>query len=133
MAYSGYQVKIGTLKLPCPDGYNITIVENGSYSLVRGKRLVSEWQDANGDYHHETYQKNKATIKFTIKERSQEQQASLSELFESNENINVEYWDDYDQEYKTGVFFVDEIEAITSIATLDKIYYGAINITLTEY
>lgn len=133
MVYEGYQLKIGSLKLPCPDGYNITIVENGSYSLVRGKRIISDWQDANGDFHHETYNKNKATIRFTIKERSQEQQASLHELFDSSENIEVEYWDDYDQEYKTGLFYMDDIEAITSIATLSNIYYGSINITLTEY
>lgn len=131
--YNGYQLKIGDLKLPCPDGYNITIVENGTYSLVRGKRLITDWQDANGDFHHETYAKDKSVINFTIKERSREQQESLHELFASDENIEVEYWDDYEQEYRTGLFYMDEVEAITSVATLDNIYYGSINITLTEY
>ena len=131
--YQGYQVKIGTLKLPIPDGEKKTILQNGSYSFNRSKRLIAEWQDANGKYHHETYPEEKATISFTINERTKEQQAKLKPLLEKRNNIEVEYWDDIDERYKTGMFFIDEIDNVTSIATLDTIYYGAMNVVLTEY
>lgn len=133
MSYLGYQLKINNLKFPCPDGLNVNIVENGSYRFTKERRTINDWQDANGKYHHETYKIPRAKISFTIKERSQEHQRILIPLFENNENIEVEYWDDTTQEYKTGLFYMDDIEAISSVSTKEQIYYGTIDITLTEY
>ena len=133
MNYLGYQLKINGLKLPCPDGMNVNIVENGSYRYKKEKRTINDWQDANGKFHHETYKEPKSEISFAIKERTQDQQRTILPLFEKNEDIEVEYWDDTIQEYRTGLFFMDEVEAISSISTKDTIYYGAIDIELTEY
>lgn len=131
--YKGYQLKIGELTLPCMQGFNTNIVENGSYSFTRVRRVINDWQDANGKFHHETYRTPKTVIAFNIKERTKDQHALLKPLFENYEDIEVEYWDDNEGEYKTGVFFMDDIEAISSIATPDNIYYAPINIKLTEY
>lgn len=133
MNYLGYQLKINGLKLPCPDGFNANIIENGSYRYGKERRVINDWQDANGKFHHETYKDPKSTISFTIRERSQEQQLMLLPLFESNENIEVEYWDDTIQEYRTGLFYMEDVEAIASISTKERIYYGSIDINLTEY
>lgn len=131
--YEGYQLRIGELKLPIPDGELKSILVADSYKYNRERRLIAEWQDANGKYHHETYPEEKTTISFTIKERSMEQQALLRPLLSKRNNIEVEYWDDVNEGYKTGLFFINNIEAVSSIATEDKIYYGTMDVTLTEY
>lgn len=132
-SYKGYQLEINGIKLPIPDDIPFNIVEPGSYSFTKERRIINDWQDANGTFHHEQYPNDRAIISFQIKERTQEQHALLLPLFERYENIEVEYWDDNVMEYKTGLFYMDNVEAISSIATLDNIYYAAIDITLTEY
>lgn len=131
--YEGYQIKVGELKLPIPDGELKSIFVPDSYNFNREKRLIAEWQDANGKFHHETYPEEKTTISFTIKERSMEQQALLRPLLSQRNNIEAEYWDDINEGYKKGLFFIDKIDSISSIATEDKIYYGELDVTLTEY
>lgn len=133
MAYQGYQLKIGNLKLPIPDGENKSIFKPGTYSFNKSKRLIAEWQDSTGKIHHEVFPNDKVKISFTISERTKEQHALLRPLLESRNNIYVEYWDDINGTYNNGYFFIDEISNVSSIATLDTIYYDELNVVLTEY
>lgn len=131
--YLGYQLEINGLKLPIPDGEESSILQNGSYNFRKESRVLNEWTDANGTRHADVARSPKVSINFTIKEHSQEQQNKLSPLFRKRENIFLEYWDDYDSEYKTGDFYIESMEAVSSIATEDTVYYAPLSITLKEY
>lgn len=131
--YNGYQLKMGNLLLPIPDGEKSSVFEEGSYTFSKGKRLIEDWMDANRTVHHVVSPNDKVTISFTIKDRTQEQQEVIKPLIEKKEDIFLEYWDDINMEYKTGVFFIENIDNVSSIATKEKIYYAPLNVMLTEY
>lgn len=135
--YLGYQLMIEELTLPYLQGTDTNIIVNGTFAVTKERRVANEWTDANGHLHRELYEDARTIIRFTIKERTAEQHALLRPLLEINPYddtpLLVTYWDDESGEYKVGEFYLDNVEAVTSIATQDDIYYGALNITLTEY
>lgn len=133
MEYKGYQIQVNGLKLPIIDENNDSIFETSSYNMRKYYPVIEEWTDATGKIHRELEENKKAEISFTIKEHSFAQHRMLEPLLRNNENIFVEYWDDNEADYKTGYFFMDGVEAVTSIATRETIYYDALNIKLMEY
>jgi hypothetical protein len=60
------------------------------------------------------------------------EQESVKGLFESQENLTITFWDDYDCVYRTSVFYMDAPD-IQHLNTVGGINYAATPIKLTEY
>lgn len=124
--YKGYRVKINGTEVP-----NI-LVASGSYSYVREKRLVQAYTDGNGISHEEYHETSKATIGFALKQRNLEEQQSIKGIFTTQGIVSVEYWDDYDCEYKTGTFRMAAPKITHRKAVGNDILYNATQIVLGE-
>lgn len=128
--YRGYLLKINGVTLPFLDGSNI--IEVGSYKFEKSKNTASEWTDSWGNRHVEDYHNPKIEISFTIKDRTEEQQAKLKGLFGVDGIIRVEFFDDYIQEYASSDFVIDSMGALQAIATPETIMYKSMDIRLRE-
>lgn len=127
MSYQGYRIKVGDVIIP-----NL-LISKGTYSFKKDKREAGSWQDGNGYEHFEHHKPKQTVIQFSIKERNLEEQASISGIFAEQDNLAVEYWDDYACKYATGTFHMTA-PAIKHIeAPGNNIRYATTQIVLTEY
>ncbi len=125
--YSGYRIKI-----------NGTIVSNdfisqGSYTSQRERRVLEGYYDANGVRHEELSARETIKISFVIRERSMKEQEYLHTIFQQNENVQVEYWDDTGAEYKTGIFKMERPLFAHRNTRYGSISYAKTTIVLNEY
>lgn len=126
LTYEGYRVKIGNTII------SNDLIQKGSYSFVKSKRIAADWEDAVKTQHQNMMTKRKVRITFSIRERSLTEQDSIKGIFDTEENITVKYWDDYDCVYREGTFFMDAPE-ISHRNTVGGINYASTSIKLTEY
>ena len=126
LTYEGYRVKIGNMII------SNDLIQKGSYSFVKSKRIAADWEDAVKTQHQNMMTKRKVRITFSIRERSLTEQDSIKGIFDTEENITVKYWDDYDCVYREGTFFMDAPE-ISHRNTVGGINYASTSIKLTEY
>lgn len=126
MSYDGYRVKIGSTII------SNDMIQKGSYSFIKEKRMPASWNDASMYEHQQVQSKRKVSITFNIRERDMTEQDSIKGIFATEENISVKYWDDYDCEYKEGTFYM-QAPTITHRNTIGGIRYAATTIKLTEY
>lgn len=131
MKYEGYLIEVEGLQLPYVE--NANVFQNGSFQLNKESRMTNEWVDITGLVHHEETEDEITSIKFTIKERDILLQNKISSLFSKRENINVKYYDSFNDEYKEGLFYMENKEEVIGIATKDNVYYNPISISLKEY
>ena len=126
LTYANWRVKIG--------GTIITndLIQKGSYYFVKSKRMAADWNDAVMTQHQFMMEKRKVHISFSLRERDLAEQDSIKAIFAAQENLTVEYWDDYECVYKTGSFYMDAPE-INHRNTTNGINYAATPIKLTEY
>lgn len=127
MSYQGHRIKIGNTIVP-----NL-LISKGTYSFKKDKREAGSWQDGNGKEHFDHFRPRQVTIQFSIKERNLEEQASISGIFATQDNLNVEYWDDYACEYATGTFRMNAPAIKHMEAPGNDIRYASTQIVLTEY
>jgi hypothetical protein len=126
MSYKGYRVKVNGVTID-----NMMIVR-GSYSMKREQRVIDSYYDAAGTLHEELSPASKAHIKFTVRDRSMEEQAVLLTAFSTGRNVTVQYFDDSTMDYNIGVFRVEDTEYTHSYAVNDRIRYGQAAIVLKE-
>lgn len=126
LTYEGYRVKIGNTII------SNDLIQKGSYSFVKSKRIAADWEDAVKTQHQNMMTKRKVRITFSIRERSLTEQDTIKGIFDTEENITVKYWDDYDCVYREGTFFMDAPE-ISHRNTVGGINYASTSIKLTEY
>lgn len=126
--YSGYRVKIGNTII------SNDLIQKGTYSFIKNKRIPGDWKDAAQIQHQQVLDNRKVTISFSLRERSLTEQDSVKGIFTSQENLSVQYWDDYACEYQTGTFYMDA-PSISHLNTAggNGINYAATQIKLTEY
>lgn len=125
--YSGYRVKINGVTI------SDNFVSQGSYSAQKARRVLYEYYDANDVRHEELSSREKMVISFDIRERTAEEQAQLSNIWNQCENLLVEYWDDVGAEYKTGYFKMDSPVFKHRNTRGGKISYAKTNVSLREY
>lgn len=127
MSYAGYRIKIGDTIVP-----NL-LISKGTYSFKKNKREAGSWTDGNGYDHFEHHKPKQTVIQFSIRERNLEEQASISGIFTEQDNLTVEYWDDYTCRYATGTFHMTEPTIKHKEAPGNDIRYAVTQIVLTEY
>jgi hypothetical protein len=109
------------------------LVASGSYSFLKQKRVAHEYKDGNGISHEVCHETTQAIIGFAIRQRTLEEHQSIKSIFAMHDTVPVEYWDDYDCEYKTGTFEMPTITVGHKKALDDEILYKATPIRLEEY
>ena len=127
MSYAGYRIKVGDVIIP-----NL-LISKGSYSFKKNKREAGSWTDANGIDHYAYHDARQTVIQFSIKERSLEEHKTIAPIFAAQDNLTVEYWDEYDCEYKTGRFRMAEPQIKHIETPGNNIRYATAQIALTEY
>jgi len=126
LSYLGYRLKIGNTII------GKELIEKGSYSFVKNKRISNDWKDAALVQHQQVLDNRKVIISFNLIARNLTEQDSIKDIFTSQENLSVQYWDDYACEYKTGTFYMDA-PVITHLNAINGINYAPTTIKLTEY
>lgn len=127
MSYKGYRVKIEGVEIP-----NMLIAA-GSYSFNKTPRVAHSWNDGFGVSHKDFHRTDKANIAFSIRERNLQEQESIKGIFQKQKKVAVEYWDDYECEYKEGVFEMASATISHKNALNNEILYKATQIRLGEY
>jgi len=125
--YNGYRVKINGMTV------SNDFISQGSYSSQKNRRVLYEYYDANGKKHEELSNRETVVISFQIRERNQQEQAQLKDIWKSYENIPVEYWDDIDAEYKMGYFKMKRPVFAHRNTRGGRISYNKTTIQLEEY
>lgn len=127
MSYLGYRITIGET--------NITndLIQKGSWKYSPVKKIIKEWEDANGTIHQDIRTLPRVEISFSIRVRTLTEQESLASLFATQENLSVTYWDDITCTYKTGTFFMNAPTFNHLNTATGQILYDATEIHLTEY
>ena len=126
MSYQGYRVKINGTIIP-----NV-LVASGSYSFNKQPRIAGYWTDSKGEKHMEYHEKMRSIITFSIRERNLEEHESIKDIFNNQKKVNVEYWDDYECVYHTGVFDILGVTINHKKALSTDILYNATQIRLEE-
>lgn len=122
--YNGYRLKIDNVVFPH------TWISKGSYSISEDSRVIETWVDANAIEHEETAPTKKTTITFAIREHSTGEHSSVLSFLQ-NDEVEVEYYSDRYDVYKTGAFRVKDIKwQHRNIG--DGIDYDVTQITLIE-
>ncbi len=126
MSYQGYRVKIAGIEIP-----NM-LIASGTYSSRKEPRIAGSWTDGYGKKHIEYHSQKRTVITFSIRERNLEEQKSIKDVFANTKNVVVEYWDDFECEYKTGVFDMANITVSHKKATNENVLYNATQFKLEE-
>lgn len=125
--YNGYTVKIGSTII------NPDIMVIGSYQCKNERAVISSWRDANGRMHYHFYPEAKTNISFSIRPRTVDQQRSIQHLFNTLDNLTVEYYNDVTEQYETGVFKMDDVVFKHQYDTQDVMFFAETQIVLREY
>ena len=126
LTYAGYRLIVGSTTI------SNDLIKKGSYSFIKQKRVANSFNDAALVEHQQVLDDRKVVISFSLIERDLDEQDSIKGIFDTQENISVTYWDDYECKYNTGTFYMNAPQ-ITHRNTIGGINYDATPITLTEY
>ena len=126
LTYAGYRLIVGSTTI------SNDLIKKGSYSFIKQKRVANSFNDAALVEHQQVLSDRKVVISFSLRERDISEQDSIKGIFDTQENISVTYWDDYECKYNTGTFYMNAPQ-ITHRNTIGGINYDATPITLTEY
>ena len=133
--YKGYLIKFNNLSLPMVtiNGRTFNTFVLGSYQVLpSGKQEVGSWTDANGKSVVSYFPHKRTKITFSIEQRTAEQHASLSDLWNFPPEQEVEYWDDVTASYKTGIFRMANVTFNHSFDDANNMYYADTQVTLEE-
>ena len=126
LTYAGYRLIIGGVTV------SNDLIQKGSYSFVKQKRIATTFQDSVLTEHQQVLPNRKVVISFSLRERNLAEQDSIKGIFDTQDNISVTYWDDYTCSYQTGTFYMTPPQ-ITHRNTVGGINYSSTPVTLTEY
>lgn len=127
MAYEGYRIKVNGSVI------SNDLIAKGSYKFKRISRVIASYYDAAGYLHEEKSQRTRASISFTIRERSRVEHESIINAFLKRENAVVAYWDEESGVYKETICKIGDIE-ISHLNTIGgDISYAGMPITIEEY
>ena len=126
--YSGYRIMINGHRIENVD------IARGSYSTVKKRRVLASYYDAAGRRHEVLSRHETRNIELTIREMGTKEYAErICPALEKKERAEVSYWDDEAQEYRSGIFRIQEYALSHANASKEGIWYQQIPIVLEEY
>lgn len=127
MAYEGYRVKVNDTVI------SNDLISKGSYKFKRISRVLASYYDAAGTLHEEKSPHKRATISFSIRERSRSEHESIIQAFSVRDNAPVVYWDDETGVYKEALCKINDLDVAHYNTVGGDIRYAAMQITIEEY
>jgi hypothetical protein len=133
-SFQGYFLKFGGSVLP-----NKFLAYN-DYSATPNQRTeIEAYRDLNNLLHRDTSPNFKAKIDFNTRPMWLPDKIEMQSVFKSGlvnkaqRKYKVTYWDDEENAYKTGVFYMPDIEYKPIRVVGNNILYNKIRIALIEY
>lgn len=130
--YKGYLLKFGSTVMP-----NKYFLE---YSSTPNQRMESDAQrDQLGDLHRTTLPHHKTSITFSTHILSLDEKINFQNIINGamtnslQRRVPVTYWNDETNSYKTGSFYIPDIEFQVIDADANNIEYNPITVELIEY
>ena len=130
--YKGYLLKFGSTVMP-----NKYLLE---YSSTPNQRMESDAQrDQLGDLHRTTLPHHKTSITFSTHILSLDEKINFQNIIYGamtnslQRRVPVTYWNDETNSYKTGSFYIPDIEFQVIDADANNIEYNPITVELIEY
>lgn len=130
MAFNGYLIKANGIELN-----NSILAQNGYSSNPNMLTDKDSYTDGDGELHRTVLPHTRSKIYIKTTELTVDDKKHLQTVFPNRKLINVEYWNDEDEEYSTGQFYIPDIKwSIKRIdASTNERIYDAVDITLIEY
>lgn len=127
--FQGYLLKIEGVELP-----NKYIVDYmATPDQVQDK---DSYQDVEGNLHREILPHTRSKLEFQTPIMSLEEKIEFQSFFpnrKANPKISVEYWNDEDNAYVTGYFYVPDIQFKLLMIIGNNIQYKPFRVALIEY
>ncbi|MBQ0112234.1 MAG: hypothetical protein KBT03_03800 [Bacteroidales bacterium] len=110
-----------------------TYVARGSYHFTKNDRIIDQYTDADFTDHVIVSKNRKVVISFNFREHDIDEHNNFVRFLEKRESVEVEYYDDYTMEEKTGVFKMSAVDFQHYRKSKYNIQYAPASVTLTEY
>ncbi|MCH5298007.1 MAG: hypothetical protein J1E85_10120 [Ruminococcus sp.] len=130
--YNGYLLKFGDTIMP-----NKYFLE---YSSTPNQRMESDAQtDQLGALHRTTLPHHRTSIKFSTHILSLDEKIKFQNIINNaitnslQRKVSVTYWNDETNSYKSGSFYIPDIEFQVIDANATNIEYNPITVELIEY
>lgn len=134
MAYEGYLLKFGNTELP-----NRFIKYNTFLSTPCQRQDLDSYEDADGYLHRTVLEHTRTKIEWNTPPMRRADKNEMMNIFQSayeNEaerKVSVTYYDDESDSYKTGTFYMPDIQFTYYSATDTDILYDSNRISIIEY
>lgn len=94
---------------------------------------LDPWTDGTGETHRNILPHVRTTIALTTPPLTLADKAAFKGLFPVREKIEIEYWNDDEDIYKTGVFYVSDVEYEYLGILNGVLYYRPVTFEFIEY
>ena len=128
MAFSGYMIKIGSNIFPS------SFIAINSYKATPNQIIdLDSYRDSNGLLHRSTLPHKATKIEFNTPPLTLAQKIEMQSLLPARVKLALEYWNDEDNVYKTGDFYIPDITFEIYRHTANNIWYNPVRIAFIEY
>lgn len=134
MAYNGYLLKLGGTQLP------LKYIKHGTYKATPSQMIdLDPYRDADGYMHRGVLAHDPAKIEWETPYLNTSLMQSLLALLKNamsdttERKLSVEYYDDYNNSYRTGDFYLPDIVFVPYVVSSAEILYTPTRIALIEY
>ncbi len=135
--FDGWLIKFGTREFPLEH-----IAEEGYDCTPNQRQESNAWQDTAGNLHRDTASHYRTKIEITtmdeltLEELQEIQSVMNSSILDKRERKGkVTYWNNEENAYKEGIFYIPDIQF--KIKRVDKVkkklYHSSLRIALIEY
>lgn len=124
--YKGYLIKVS--------GVLVSGKFFSSYKSTPNRQSdLDPWTDATGLTHRNVLPHTRTTITFTTPPLCLQDKIELQNLFPDRTSIEIEYWNDEINDYRTGEFYIPDTEFEVLMPYENTIVYRPITFELIEY
>lgn len=136
MAYSGYHLKFGNTILP------YKYIKLATYKSSPNQRLdLDSYRDSDGVLHREVLSHTASKIEWETPYLTNIDVAEMNAIFnaamsnQTERKVSVTYYNEENDTYKTGTFYMPDVQYTVYHADLDnkRLIYSPIRIALIEY
>jgi hypothetical protein len=128
MAFEGHLVELNGLVLP---SYFIAIE---SYKITPDQvQDEDDYIDGNGKLHRNTLPHTRSKMEFNTPPLNESQVRAILSYMPNTISMSVRYWNPKTGVYKTGTFYVPDLDFTIRTANNTDIYYNPVRIALIEY
>lgn len=128
MAFNGYLIKIGSIIISSK-----FIALNSYKSTPNQMTDLDSYTDSNGLLHRNVLPHKSTKIEFNTPPLTLATKIELQSLLPTRVKLSLTYWNDEENVYKTGDFYIPDITFEVSHHTANNIWYNPVRIAFIEY